>query len=315
MVQEQEAYKGAPGGRATDGVSPEALPLFVQPWWLDAVCSHWQSVSLESEGQQEAVWNFQLEKKWGLRLLRNPLLCPYTGPVFAKGMLPTEDKAEALFRLLPRLDYLQFSTPPEMAMESFFRKKGMHTEARRTFYIDLREDEAVLFNAIQARRRNYIRSAARQLLVETCIDPDLELFVRWHRKAFEKKGKAYPYSFRVIRKVFEQGLANGNTPFLVARKPDGKVLAMLWTPVDGEKAYHLLAAIEPEAKVNGAMDLLTWEAIRSAKASCLKWYDFEGSMEEGIARFFRNFGGMEKSFTIYEKTPSRIWRLKKAWLG
>src|SRR5690606_33187695 len=90
-----------PEGHDT-GFQPEALPLFMQPWWLNAVCKHWASVRLEYAGGVEAVWSFQMERKWGLRLLRNPPLCPYTGPVFAEGVIPSEDKVDALFRQLPR---------------------------------------------------------------------------------------------------------------------------------------------------------------------------------------------------------------------
>lgn len=316
MSQDHWKYGRALSGRRESGPAAESLPLFIQPWWLDAVCKHWSSVSIEQEGRLEAIWCFQLENKWGLRLLRNPPLCPYMGPVFfAQGAAPHQEMLEALFRQLPRVAYLQFTTLPGLETGRFFSERGLLAERRRTFYVDLRQDEDFLFNAIQPRRRNYIRSASRQLYVETSTDPDLELFVQWHRRAFEKKGKAYPYNLRLIRNVFDQGKARGNSPFLIARQANGAIAAMLWTPVDRDKAYHLLAAIDPGLKVNGTMDFLTWEAMRRARAAGLSCYDFEGSMDEGIARFFRNFGGEEQSFMAYEHTFSQLWRLKRAWLG
>src|SRR5690606_39295618 len=74
---------------------------------------------------------------------------------------------------------------------AYFENKGMTLHRRRTFYIDLSQNEQRLFQAIHSRRRSYIRAASKQLRVEVCKEPDIELFTRWHRAAFERRSEEH----------------------------------------------------------------------------------------------------------------------------
>jgi hypothetical protein len=58
---------------------------------------------------------------------------------------------------------------------------------------------------------------------------------------------------------------------------------------DERSAHYLLGGADPRHRGSGAASLLVWDAIQFA-AGHSKLFDFEGSMVEGIARFFRGFG-------------------------
>src|ERR1035437_3452465 len=56
------------------------MTLFMQPWWLDVVCSDWD-VAIAKKGDHIAgVWAYPIEKKPGVTMLRTPMLTPYLGP-------------------------------------------------------------------------------------------------------------------------------------------------------------------------------------------------------------------------------------------
>ena len=59
------------------------------------------------------------------------------------------------------------------------------------------------------------------------------------------------------------------------------------------------------------MSLLLWHAIKEAKKRGNKTFDLEGSMDEGVERFFRNFGAGRALYIVLHKNDSLLWKLKK----
>jgi lipid II:glycine glycyltransferase (peptidoglycan interpeptide bridge formation enzyme) len=59
------------------------------------------------------------------------------------------------------------------------------------------------------------------------------------------------------------------------------------------------------------MSLLLWHSMREAKRRGNTQYDLEGSMDEGVERFFRNFGGDRALYIVLLKNRSLLWQLKK----
>jgi len=298
------------------------LPLFFQPWWLDALCADWNVALVENDKDIQAVMPFQQEKKWGLRLLRHPPLCPYLGPYFfirstqqQKQWGEEERLLTALLAQLPQYDYCQLTTVPGFENFPAFHQRQFKNSNRLTYLLEVSPSEEELFLQISSRLRQYIKSAQKSLRIELEQQPDLALFLSWHKNAFEKKGSPYPFSLPLIEKIVSAAEAHQASLFQTAFDEQNRPVAMLWTPFDGQKSYHLLAATAPNSTHNGALGLLTWNAIKQAKTRGLKQYDFEGSMDKGIEAFFRKFGGQRIPYLQFEHCPSRLWRWKRNLLG
>lgn len=297
------------------------LPLFFQPWWLDAVCADWDVSIAENDKVIQAVMPFQQEKKWGFRLLRNPPLCPYLGPYLlepnhqAKQWAKEEQLLTTLLAQLPRYDYCQLTTVPGFGNFQAFHQQQFANRNRLTYLLDVSPPEEELFSGISSRLRQYIKSASKKLRIETEQQPNLDLFVSWHKMAFAKKDSPYPFSLPLIEKIVAAAETHQASLFQTAYDEKNRPVAMLWTPFDGQKSYHLLAATAPEDSHNGALGLLTWHAIKKAKSLGLKQYDFEGSMDKGIEAFFRKFGGQRMPYLQFEHCPSRLWHWKQFLLG
>lgn len=298
------------------------LPLFFQPWWLDAVCPNWDIAIREKEGAVAALFPYQIEKKAGLVLLRNPPLTPYLGPLFLlqqetrQAQWDFEEKMlEHLWLQFPKWDFFQVETLPCFQNFLSFHQKGFSNTNRLTYHLDLKQGEEALFANIHSRRRNYIRKAEKEIMIETESHPDIDLLVSWHRQAFVQKKQAYPYSAAFLEKVIRAAGQQAASLFLTAKDRSGRPLAMLWTPFDQEKAYHLLSAYNPQEPVKGVMDLLTWTAVKAAGQRGQRTYDFEGSMDPGIESFFRKFGGVRKTYLSFRQTNSLLWKIKTTFLG
>jgi lipid II:glycine glycyltransferase (peptidoglycan interpeptide bridge formation enzyme) len=57
------------------------------------------------------------------------------------------------------------------------------------------------------------------------------------------------------------------------------------------------------------MSALLWHAILEAKRKGNQWFDFEGSMDPGVERFFRNFGARRELYMVLRKNRSLLWKL------
>ena len=57
------------------------LPLFMQAWWMDAVCSDeaWGVLFYEEKKQIQGVWVFHLHEKFTFRVIVQPKLTQYGG--------------------------------------------------------------------------------------------------------------------------------------------------------------------------------------------------------------------------------------------
>lgn len=299
------------------------LPLFFQPWWLDLVSDNWDvALSASAEGSLQGLWPFSMDRRLGFRIIRNPLLTPYLGPFFfsqrdepySSAGRTREAALTALWRQLPRWDSLDIETTTGFNDSSFFTGKGFSCTEKITYELDLTPDEALLFKALHSNHRNLIRQAgAGHELVSG--NEYLPRLLELHRDTFVRKKKPYPFTPEKMKRLIEECGRREAGRITAARDGQGNITAALFTVWDRQKMYLLLSTVSPEQAHPGAVRLLIWDAIISAKRRGLKTFDFEGSMDPGIAAFFRRFGGQEKTYLCATCHRSLLWKWKRALLG
>ena len=101
---------------------------------------------------------------------------------------------------------------------------------------------------------------------------------------------------------------------LLARDAAGRVHACVYLLWDRRTVYYYTGGGDPELRQSGAASLLVWKAIEFAAAQG-KRFDFEGSMNEPIERFFRSFGATQTPFFEITKTNSRAAAAARRALG
>jgi hypothetical protein len=312
------------GNKALYHTIAASLPLFFRPWWLDIVCAGtWDAaVVTDQQGAVTAVFPYQLEQKWGLRLLRNPVLTPYLGPYIlcTKGMADDagrweqeEEQIRLLLEQIPAPAYFQFHSLPGFTAFLPFLHRGFSNTNRITYRMNLRLTEEELLSRMQKRRRRYIRNTDSGLSIRDGM-PYVEDFFRLHRQTFEKKRQPYRYDPDLLRRLMEEAAIQQAAHFWAIVADDGQPLGMLWVAYDQDTMYQLLSTFS-EGGNPAAVSLLTWHAITEAKKMGLSVFDFEGSIDPGIELFFRKFGGDRHPFLAFEKTSSLLWKIKKALLG
>jgi len=176
-----------------------------------------------------------------------------------------------------------------------------------TYWIDLKNTEEELLNRISPKLRNNIKKAltdgvsARQVTDYKVIEPILrETFRRQKVRLDEPRIKRILYDF-----------ANPGNSFAFVALQDEKPVSMAFCIFDREKAYYLFGGVSDEQKHDGAGALVLWESIKHARNAGIPCFDLEGSMIKGVEKFFRGFGGEQKSYFTVNRAPLMLEMLLK----
>lgn len=300
----------------------EDLPVFFQPWWLDTVCREWDVALVEEKGMIVGVLPYQLEKKTGLTIIRNPDMTPYLGPFFfyPEGQTLSEKTAwedqvlQELLEQLPKYDSCNVLCLPGFDNFLGFHHRGFTNTNLVTYHIDMRQPETAIYAAVHKNHRNLIKQArALHTLEEGPVFlPEL---LQLHYGTFARKQKKYTYSNTFLEKMIRSCLDNHKGKILVAKDREQRTAATVFVAWDKHTMYLLISAMNKEFAHQGAIRMLIWEAIIMAKTMGLKIFDFEGSMDPGIEAFFRRFGGERKQYLYCIHHRSLIWKIKRTLLG
>jgi Acetyltransferase (GNAT) domain len=314
LKTEKETYKKLCAQRAD-------LPVFLQHWWLDAVCKNWQ-VAIANKGDHiTGVWPYAIEKKPGVSMLRTPKLTPYTGPY----VLPPDDiKASnedgfehetitALAAQLPDVKVWNLSLLPGIRQAGLFKGKKLEVTVRQTFLIDLQKEESLLFSDMKESLRRNIRAAEKEITITDASEHLADLY-RFQKHTLDNKNASQPYTLADMQQVMDASRQHNSCALWVAKK-EGNVQAIVWNVWDSHTSYYYMGAQNPAADNYKAISALLWYAIKKAKERGNKVFDMEGSMDAGVERFFRGFAGERELYLVLKKNESLLWKIKEALIS
>lgn len=303
--------------------NPAVLPVFSQCWWLDAVCDEpddW-GVSITTKGEQvTGVWPYVQSEKWSISMMRNPRLTPYLGPtVFFPADIKAgnrdsyeHDVVSELLDGIPGSDVWRLSVTPGMQQAGLLRRRGIKLSVQQTFLCDLSQpDESIFQNFKESLRRN-LRAAEKEITITA--EPELvNLLFRFQQSTLQKKRVSQPYDEAQMQRLMDACIENGCGTLWVARREE-TVQAIVWNVWDKDRSYYFMGAQNPGADNYLSMSALLWHAIKAAKARGNKVFDFEGSMDTGVERFFRSFGARRSLYLVLRRDGHWLWKLT-GWLG
>ncbi|MDP2649694.1 MAG: peptidoglycan bridge formation glycyltransferase FemA/FemB family protein [bacterium] len=179
-----------------------------------------------------------------------------------------------------------------------FKKNKSPMLCSKTIQIDLTKSEEQILKDMKKDTRYELKKIPKNkiTLEET---NDLFLFRKFWKEYASFKRWIPPISFlQSLKKSFGK-----NSIFLLA-KQDEKILGGITLILNERTAYYYFAFSSKEGKKSGVPYFLVWEAIKLAKSSKCKAFDFEGIYDErfpnnswqGFTHFKKGFGGKEVEF-------------------
>ncbi|EGQ9631793.1 GNAT family N-acetyltransferase [Vibrio cholerae] len=300
------------------------IPIFSQAWWLDAVAGdNWDVCIVEKGDKIQATMPYVVQKKFGLTLLIQPKLTQTLGPwlrsstaKYSKQLSQQKDLMEALIDQLPKYHYFSQNWHYSNTNWLPFYWKGFEQTTRYTYVIEKTSDlERVFSDFEHSKRKNMKKSES---IIKVVFDISAEEFYENHKMTLKKQGLEISYSFKLFKRIYDEGYKRNQAKTIAAFDHDGNLHAALFVIWDGISAYDLISTIDPDYRTYGAASVLIRDIIRYTSQFVNK-FDFEGSMIEPVERSFRQFGAKQIPYFALTHRPScwlnTVLHLKKALKG
>lgn len=288
------------------------IPLFSQPWWLDATAGTegWDVALVVKNEEIVASLPFTKKNKFGFTIIGQPPLTQFLGPWFksteikyAKRLGREKDLAGLLIADLPKFNHYAQNWSHQRQNWLPFYWQGFKQTNRYTYVLPDLSDLDLVWKGFMENIRTDIRKARDRLNIKIRTDLGIDDFLKLNRMVFARQGMPFPYSEEFVR-ALDGACENKNARrIFIAEDPDGKWHAGIYLIWDQQSAYYLMGGGDPELRNSGATSLCLWEAICFASKVTQK-FDFEGSMLESVERFFRAFGAIQTSYFSVSKTTS-----------
>lgn len=291
----------------------EFLPLYAQPWWLDAVCgpdSWGVCIVTDAQGLVQGALPYTHRPWRFVPMLRMPMLTAYLHLYLRSSSLENPGKIahrevailRDLLLQLPKSIYFDQQYDTQFTSSMPFTWAGFRQTTRYTYHLDLNQNLETLQLQQHPRVRNYLNRDEPALRLEA--DGDLAVLYELMLKSARPPGLDLNF-LRQLDAVLQQ---RNCARLYIARDASEQAHAAVYFAWDSRAAYFLLSGYDPKHRKSQAMRRLLWQAIQDAADLGCKVFDFQGSMDEGVAHFFQGFGAARQPY-------HRIYRSGNRWIA
>jgi len=258
--------------------------IYALTWYLNSVTDSWDALVLND---YEAVMPLPNKKIYGISYIYQAPWIQQLG-VFSKNIIDEFTMVEFL-RSIPKkfilVDYF-------FNLGSTFKNK--HTKERVNYILPLSQD----FKTI---RSNYNKTRKR---ISNKIFNDYVIDVNGNMNDFLELYKNQNYAFKTHKdafKMLKKLLKSKNQAiniWMISLK--GEFIAGLIWLKDKYRITYLLPIANEVAKQNNVPTYIVNKLIeKNQNTNCV--LDFEGSMNEGVANFYKSFGAEKEIYYWYKK--------------
>lgn len=284
----------------------DTLPIFMQSWWLDAVCAgkEWDVLlSYDEQGAIQAAMPYLLRKRAWMRYIIMPQQTQIGGIWLRDDIRDDAARVVAVCQafnqalsLLGLSYYYQHYPIGSPAVEAM-RALGFKTKERVTYRI---EDLSDLDKVIGAFSKNKKRQLQKALSLHAETNMNVEDFYRYHVQCLQEQGKQISYTREFLLVLERKTSRLQQSQILSICNADNEVLAAAFLVWDKHSMYYLIPCYAQKHKDSGASALLVLEAIKLARQKGVA-FDFEGSMIRGVANHYKQFGSTRTVYYSVEK--------------
>lgn len=274
-----------------DALIAECGNIYAFSWYLDIVHPGWEALV---EDDYQSVMPLTGGKKFGVNYLFQPYFVQQLG-VFSKSPM-TAEMTEAFLKAIPsKYRFAEIRLNEGNA----FAEDIQGVEYHRNVLLNLNQEyNAIRSNYHQNTKRNLAKAESNNLqLVETVIPYHVVALFRDNRGALlDKWGDAEYNVLTHLAKVAQKR----NAAFMlgVSEKGVGQLICAAIFMKTKDRITFLFSGLTEEGKQRQAMTYLLDQVMQ--KHSCQPiTFDFEGSDDDNLARFYLGFGGKETKYPSY----------------
>lgn len=295
------------------------VPLFLQYWWMEAVCKGKQwDVAMAYEGDRLlGIMPFLYGRKLGMTYILQPQLTQYSGPFYFypdglainKRLDFEKETARILLEQVESLKpaYFLQRFSPQVTNWLPFYWAGYKQTTRYTYRIEDISDPDKVFEAFDVeKRQRKIHRYEHSTTVRFDMTPSE--FALFHNQYWTAKGEKDVLRESLISEVCSAAIGRGNGVIASLYDEDDRLLAARFVAYDDRCAYSLMSAQNLQLHKSGHSETLFWALIKYL-SNKTKAFDFEGSMDEGVEYVYRSFGTTQTPFFEISKCNNPLFNL------
>ncbi len=263
--------------------------IYGNSWYLDIVCENWDALILDD---YKAVMPLPWKSKWGIKYIYHPFFAQQLGIFFTEGLkIDTKDFLKAVPKHFLKYDF---------ALNHFNNCDNIRHESRNNFLLPLNKTYKSILSEYDGKCRRNIKLSKKEdvtINTEVTVDTILE-FKRSNMVNSISNGH-----FNIMKKLLHFLIENNRVKIVGAFNSKNELLGAAAFVFYKKRIIYLFSASNPLGKKKRVMYRIIDYIIENSSGNDV-FLDFEGSMIDGIARFFKGFGSVVE--TYYRINKSRI---------
>jgi hypothetical protein len=280
------------------------IPIFSQPWWLDAVCpGQWDVILIERNDRVIASFPFYKTK------IRNifthigmPPLTQKLGPYIVYDVNKiTEDKRinyeheiyGEIINRIPQCDEIVVNFDQKYKIWLPFYWKGFKQTTKYSYILDKITDHDYIIQGYAKSKKQPIQKAKQKL--ELKYDLSKDVFYDYFMAVIHERNECVSFSRELFTRLYNAVYAHGAGRVFYCIDKENNIHAINMTVWDTESAYYLLAMRKKEYNTSGGSEYLVDETIKYV-AQFVNRFDFEGSMIKGVEESYRRYGAHQTEY-------------------
>lgn len=289
--------------------------IYALSWYLDIVSSQWEALVWPSAGDFSIAMPLSVRRKFGKRVLYQPLFCQYLG-IFSKHELNAAQCEAFLQALTARFPYISHYTfnPENFAVMNMLCLRSIESEVFQTHWLHLERPYAALYAGYSRDRRTNLKRSRDWKVVESDdFEPLIALFAENHAAGI---GKIHADAYRILRRLGEACIKNARGRLMYAHTGGDMCAGILLTHYHARTIYLFNAADNAGRKGNARAVML--DAYFRDNAGTKSVFDFESPQNESIAAYYAGFGAIAMPFYCIRRNalpfPFRQVQELRKWL-
>ena len=267
--------------------------IYSWSWYLDVVHPGWEALA---EDDYEAVMPLTGNKKFGVNYLFQPFFTQRFGVFWKKEV--SEEKFEQFLEAIPeKFKFAEFRIG-DTCLNGFNggTLKGFKAAAaHRNIELELNQDYSVLFANYNSNTKRNLAKAQKQGL-QTIENVDPSIIIDLFRKNRGKEIKHWgDKEYARLLNLIDIAKKHDACQVLAAQNTDNQIVAGAIFMISHNKIVFLFSGSDESNKENHGLTFLLDDVIKRFCGSDTI-LDFEGSDNDGLARFYKGFGGEENYY-------------------
>ena len=259
--------------------------VYAWSWYLDIVHPGWEALIEVKDGKYLTVMPITKKKKYGISYLCQPFFTQQLG-VFSAQTLTQEHVVEFLKNIPSkfRLVEIRLNEGNPLGRD----RKGVRLH--RNHLLNLNQDYDVLFSQYHEKTKRNLKKSLKynlELVKEVSLEPVIELFRANRGASIAHWGDA---EYARLAYLADHAIALSNAFIYHIKNIDNKeIICGALFMVSHHRITFLFSGNNQQGLETQAMSFLIDQVIREYAGQPFT-FDFEGSDDENLARYYQGFG-------------------------